>query len=478
MLTNRTKIIATLGPASFAPAVLRELVQAGTNVFRINFSHVDYSMLQELIQNIRTIEAEENKHISILGDLQGPKIRVGVVEGEGAFLEDGAITTVTTESCTSNKDRIFINYEPLAREASPLEEFLIDDGKIKLQVVKRLSPTELEMKVVHGGILKSKKGVNLPNTPISLPALTEKDRKDLDFILSNDFNWVALSFVRSVNDMLELKRIIRDRGVDIGVMAKIEKPAALKQLEAIISESDAVMVARGDLGVEMPIEELPMIQRRIVKCCIAAAKPVVIATQMMESMTTSFLPTRAEASDVAHGVLEGADALMLSGETSVGAHPARVVDYMRKIIAQVELADSIYYKNFDIPNAELTFHSDLICETAVKMAKKVEAKGLITMTFSGYTALRAASYRPKTPVYCFTSNEKLLKRIPLFWGVRGFRFENMESTDAGIQLSHEILTRKGYLNAGDVVINLASMPIQERQRTNTLKISQISNHDQ
>jgi pyruvate kinase len=470
---NKTKIIATLGPASFAPEKLRELILAGTNVFRINFSHIDYAMLEELILNIRKIEQEEEAHISILGDLQGPKIRVGVVEGEGALLEDGAITTVTTEECISNHQRIFINYQPLAVEASPNEEFLIDDGKIKLKVIERISTTELKMQVIHGGMLKSKKGVNLPNTPISLPALTEKDRKDLDFILSNDFDWVALSFVRSVNDILELKRIIKDRGVDIGVMSKIEKPAALKQLEAIILESDAVMVARGDLGVEMPIEELPMIQRRIVKTCIAAAKPVVIATQMMESMTSAFLPTRAEASDVAHGVLEGADALMLSGETSVGAHPARVVDYMRKIISNVEQTETIYNRQLNIPNAEKTYLSDLICETAIQTAEKVKAKALITMTYSGYTTLRASSFRPKTPVFCFTANEKLLKRLPLFWGVQGFQFENMESTDACIQLSHEILVEKGYLHTGDVVINLASMPIQDRQRTNTLKISQI-----
>lgn len=471
---NKTKIVATLGPASFGTPMLIKLVKAGVNVFRINFSHADYSMLEDLVNRIRKVSADQKTPVSILGDLQGPKIRVGVVEGDGIALSDEEIIRITTVEQVSNHEKIFVNYKNLATEASPGDSLLIDDGKIQLEVSEKISNTELLAKVIHGGVLKSKKGVNLPNTPISIPSLTEKDLRDLEFVIQQQFDWVALSFVRSVNDILELKKIIRDHNIDLGIVAKIEKPAALKQLDAIIHESDAVMVARGDLGVEVPIEELPMVQRDIVERCRKAYTPVIIATQMMESMVTAFMPTRAEANDVANGVLEGADALMLSGETSVGNHPELVVDYMNKIIRRVEELGDIFHAPTQIESKNNPVYlSDILCQNAVQTAKNLNAKALITMTQSGYTALRVTSFRPKAPVYCFTNNERLLNRLPLVWGLTGYLYDKMNSTDECIEDSIEILKANKHLKKGDLVINLASMPIQRKLRTNTIKITEV-----
>lgn len=328
--------MATIGPACSDKAVLSRLIKAGVNVFRLNFSHAVYETLEQVIRDVRDLNQQLGTHTALLGDLQGPKIRIGEIQNNGITLRKGDKILFTTVPCMGNAQRIYLNYKEFPLDVEEGDLVLLDDGKIKLEVLRSNRLDEVELVTVHGGLLTSKKGVNLPNTKVSLPSLTEKDLRDLVFILDHDLDWVALSFVRSPNDVRELRKRIQERGKDTHIISKIEKPAAVDEIDAIIAESDGVMVARGDLGVEYPLEKLPLIQKLIVKKCLHQCKPVIIATQMMESMITQFMPTRAEANDVANAVLDGADALMLSGETSVGQHPVQVIEYMCRIIETVE----------------------------------------------------------------------------------------------------------------------------------------------
>lgn len=470
---KRTKIVATLGPASTAIEVLEEMILAGVNVCRINFSHGSYENVLTQINNVRALNTKLNTHVAILADLQGPKLRIGVVENNGVELIVGNEIIITTKECTGNAQRVYIIYPQFPKDVKAGENILIDDGKLLLRVIETNGIDEVKSVVVYGGTLSSKKGVNLPNTKVSLPCLTEKDLKDLDFALEQDVEWIGLSFVRSYHDIADLKQIIHTQKKLARVVAKIEKPEALLEIDKIIEISDAIMVARGDLGVELPMEQVPLVQKMLVRKCLASSTPIIIATQMMESMITNFAPTRAEVNDVANAVLDGADAVMLSGETSVGKYPVKVIEAMSRIIVNVETDESIYYKEQSSVSKNLTFVTDSICYNACIMAKHADVKAIVSMTNSGYTAFRIASQRPQAQIFIFTDNHSLLTTLNLLWGVQGFYYDKYESTDRTIAETLEILKSNHFIATDDLVINIMSMPMKERGRTNMLKLSQV-----
>lgn len=473
---NRTKIVATLGPASSSPEMLEQMARAGTDVFRINFSHGDYSAVEVLIKNIREVNRRLGTNVSILGDLQGPKLRIGEVENNGVELKEGAELIFTSHKVMGSAERVYMTYQQFPKDVKPGETVLIDDGKIVLKVISTNSTDEVRAQVMHGGILSSKKGVNLPNTKVSLPCLTEKDINDLKFALGQQFDWIGLSFVRSGADIIELKHMISEfaPGSKAKVIAKIEKPEAILDIENIVRETDAVMVARGDLGVEVPMQRVPVLQKMIVRKCLEASKPVIIATQMMESMITNISPTRAEVNDVANSVMDGADAVMLSGETSVGRHPAKVVEAMSKIIAQVEEEHHLYYPaRTPVFSIDERYISDQICYSAAQLAKQVDATAIITMTHSGYTAFRVSSYRPKASIFVFTDNYSILTQLSLVWGVRGFYYDKNISTDHTIADIKFRLKKDGYVATNDFIINIASIPLSEKGKTNMIKLTLV-----
>lgn len=471
---NKTKIVATVGPASSSPEVLEAMIKEGVDVFRVNFSHVDYDAVRKVINDIKDLNEKLGTHTAILADLQGPKLRIGEVENGQIDLIQGSEVIITTEKCIGTSHRLFITYPQFPKDVKVGEKILVEDGKFMLEVISTDKNTEVKAKVLHGGILASKKGVNLPNTKISLPCLTEKDLGDLEFALSCNVNWIGLSFVRSAADIIELRHIITNHKRRTRIIAKIEKPEAIEDLDNIIAEADGIMVARGDLGVEMPMQELPMIQKRIIKKCQDAAKPVIVATQMMESMITNITPTRAEVSDVANSVLDGADAVMLSGETSVGKHPVKVIEAMQKIIREVETHG--YHYNYEYPpfsNNSPRFVTDSICYTACTLARQSGASSIITMTHSGYTAFRLSCYRPNANIFMFTDNKSILDMINLLWGVRGFYYDKNISTDHTIADIKHFLKKDGWIKDGELVINIGSIPLGEKGKTNMLKLSEV-----
>ncbi len=475
---KRTKIVATLGPASSSAAVIEEMIKAGADVCRINFSHGAYDIVLEQINTIRSLNKKLGKHTAILADLQGPKLRIGVVENNGVELVAGKEVTITTNECIGTAEKLYITYPQFPKDVNVGENILIDDGKLLLTVVSTNGIDEVKAIVGHGGTLSSKKGVNLPNTKISLPCLTEKDLKDLDFALTHKVDWVGLSFVRSAADIIELKHLIQnfDHNVRTRVVAKIEKPEAISDIDNIIKETDALMVARGDLGVEVPMQEVPVIQKMLVRKCLEASKPVIIATQMMESMITNISPSRAEVNDVANSVMDGADAVMLSGETSVGNHPAKVVAAMTKIIEHVEQESDVYNRDNAAPEVDIhnqRFLSDSICYTAAKMAQRTNAAAIVTMTHSGYTAFKLSSHRPKAEIFVFTDNYDILTTLNLVWGVRGFYYDKNISTDHTIADIKFILKKSGEVKTGDLIINIASIPLSEMGKSNMIKLSAV-----
>ena len=467
-MIRKTKIIATIGPATSHRDILRKIIQKGVNVCRLNFSHLSHEKAKEIITSIKEINRELHVHTAILADLQGPKIRVG--EFPKKRLKKGEEIVFSTRK---KKNAIYINYSRFAKEVNLNDRVLVDDGKIVLNVVDTNKKDTVKLKVVFGGILTSKKGVNLPNTKISLPCLTKKDKNDLKFILSEKIEWIGLSFVRSVKDVRLLKKIIKNKKLHQKVIAKIEKPEAIKSIDGIIKESDAIMVARGDLGVEVPPEKVPVYQKMIVEKCIENGKPVVIATQMLESMTTNPTATRAEVNDVANSVIDGADAVMLSGETSVGKHPQKAVDTMRKIIKNVETSEHSISKNRSpiILKNNNRLMSNVICSNACIVTEQVGAKAIITITHSGYNTIKTSSFRPAAFIYAFTNNHTILNTLSLVWGVQGFYYDRGETTDQTIEETKEILKKRKLIRKGDLVVNLASMPAIERGTTNMMKIS-------
>lgn len=472
--TKKTKIVATLGPACSEKTILRDMIEAGVNVFRINFSHADYTDVKERIDMIRELNDEMGYHTSILADLQGPKLRVGVMKEDVVVSKGDKITFTTAEDVLGTAERVYMNYKEFPRDVNPGERILLDDGKLIFEVIKTDKKTEVEAVVIQGGPLKSKKGVNLPNTKVSLPALTEKDIRDAIFAIENNVDWIALSFVRTPQDLEDLQDLIaKHSDHKIPIVAKIEKPEAVENIDKIVAFCDGLMVARGDLGVEVPAQEVPLIQKKLINRAKTARIPVIVATQMMETMITSLTPTRAEVNDVANSVMDGADAVMLSGETSVGNYPVQVIETMTKIIESVE--DSPLIKvPLNPPHIRTKrFVTKSICYHAAIMADDINAKAITTLTNSGYTAFQISAWRPKSHILVFTSNKRILTQLNLLWGVRAYYYDKFVSTDDTIDDLNHICKEKGYVKEGEMVINLAAMPIMKKGMVNTLRVSEI-----
>ena len=475
MPTNKkTKIVATLGPACSTKEVIKKMIDAGVNVFRINFSHADYTDVSERIQMIRELNEEFGYTTSILGDLQGPKLRVGVMKEDVVVSKGDKITFTTAEDILGTASRVYMNYKEFPKDVNPGERILLDDGKLIFEVTKTDKNTEVEAVVVQGGPLRSKKGVNLPNTKVSLPALTEKDIRDAKFAIENNVDWIALSFVRTPKDLEDLQDLIAEHSDHkIPIIAKIEKPEAVENIDKIVAFCDGLMVARGDLGVEVPAEEVPLIQKKLIHRAKTARIPVIVATQMMETMITSLTPTRAEVNDVANSVMDGADAVMLSGETSVGNYPVEVIETMTRIIESVEDSPLIKVPISQPQIKNSRYITKSICYHAAQMADTINAKAITTLTNSGYTAFQISAWRPKSHILVFTSNRRILTQLNLLWGVRAYFYDKLVSTDDTIEDINTICQEKKYVKKGDMVVNLAAMPIVAKGMVNTLRVSEI-----
>lgn len=476
MLTNKkTKIVATLGPACGTREIIKDMIDAGVNVFRINFSHADYEGVKEKISIIRGLNEEFGYTTAILGDLQGPKLRVGVME-EGTVVHDGdEITFTTAEDIIGNAKKAFMKYQNFPNDVNVGERILLDDGKLIFEIVSTDKKTEVVAKVIQGGELKSKKGVNLPNTKISLPALTEKDIADAIFAIEQKVDWIALSFVKTPRDLQDLQELIAKHSeVKIPIIAKIEMPEALENMDKIVAYCDGLMVARGDLGVELPAHEVPLVQKDLIRRAKTARIPVIVATQMMETMITSLTPTRAEVNDVANSVMDGADAVMLSGETATGNYPVQVIQRMTQICEAVEDSPLIRVPQNTPQIKTKRFVTKTVCHQAALLANEIEAKAICTLTNSGYTAFQISAWRPSSAhILVFTSNRRILTQLNLLWGVKSFFYDNEVSTDDTVTDVNKIAVEKGYASKGDYLINLAAMPIKEKGMVNTMRVSEI-----
>jgi len=471
---KKTKIVATLGPSSSKSKIIEKMILEGVNVFRINFSHADYNLVKEKIKTIRSLDKKLKTNSSILGDLQGPKIRLGKIEENSKVLAGEEYNFYTNKEFIGNKKKGYINYNQFAKDLSKGENILIDDGKLIFKVISSDKKSIVKTKVIQGGLLNSNKGVNLPNTKISLPALTKKDLDDAKFIFKNDFDWIALSFVRTKNDIIGLKKLMKKfSDHEIPIIAKIEKPEAINNIEEIIEFSDGLMVARGDLGIEIPAEEVPLIQKELVIKSKNSRIPIIIATQMMESMIENLSPSRAEVNDVANSVMDGADAVMLSGETSVGNYPVEVVKSMSSIIKAVENSSIIKIPHSSSNEITKRYISNSICSNAANMANEIKAKAISTITISGYTAYQISSWRPNAHILVFSSNKKILTQLNLLWGVKAFYYNNFKSTDKTVEEINKIALNMGYIQKKDLMINLTSMPVKNKGMVNTLRVSVI-----
>lgn len=470
---KKTKIVATLGPATNTKEILADMAARGVNVFRINFSHADYDIVKERVRQIREINEERGYNVAVLADLQGPKLRVGVMKDD-VLLKAGDIFKFTTEECEGTNEKAFMTYQRFPKDVKAGEQILVDDGKLQFEVVSTDKEKEVITKVIVGGALKSKKGVNLPNTNISLPALTDKDKKDAVFALKQEVDWIALSFVRTPEDLRMLRDLIKQNSrYRVPVIAKIEKPEAVENIDALIPYCDGLMVARGDLGVEVPMQDVPLIQKMLVRRAKQARIPVIIATQMMETMIDNPVPTRAEVNDVANSIMDGADAVMLSGETSVGKHPIKVIKKMTEIIGSVEFSPLIEVPHEPPHIRTNRFVTKSICHHAAQMADDIKAAAISTLTNSGYTAFQISAWRPKSHVIAFTSERRILGKLNLLWGVRAYYYDRDLSTDDTIEDINEIIKEKGFVKIGDFVINLSSMPVEARGKVNTLRVSHM-----
>mgnify|MGYP001191833234 CR=1 FL=1 len=472
---KKTKIVATLGPATSTKEVLKAMMDEGVDVFRVNFSHADYADVEERINTIRELNEEFGYNVAVLADLQGPKLRVGVMKGEIVVHEGDEIVFATGKKFEGDRHRVYMTYDNFPQDAKPGEKILLDDGKLIFEVISTDKKSEVKAKVIQGGPLKSKKGVNLPNTNISQPALTEKDIEDALFAIKMKVDWMALSFVRNPEDLIQLEELIKQHSDQkIPIIAKIEKPEAVENIDKIVAYCDGLMVARGDLGVEIPAEEVPLIQKQLVLRAKRARIPVIIATQMMETMITSLTPTRAEVNDVANSVMDGADAVMLSGETSVGQYPVQVIRQMANIVKSVE--DSPLIKVPQIPPHIKTkrYITKSICYHAALMANEINASAISTLTNSGYTAFQISAWRPSAHILVFTSNKRILTQLNLLWGVKAFYYDKFVSTDETIEDVNAIACKKGYLEVGDMLVSLAAMPIQDKGMVNTLRVTEIT----
>ena len=469
---KRTKIVATLGPACNSKEIIETMMECGVNVFRINFSHAEYDDVREKVAIIREINERSDYNVAVLGDLQGPKLRVGKM-AEKVKLQIGDVFTFTTTKCEGTNEKAYMTYKNFPKDVKVGEQILVDDGKLLFEVIETDGEKNVKTKVLRGGKLKSKKGVNLPNTNISLPALTSKDKKDVMFAIEMSVDWIALSFVRTPEDLIQLQELIKDNSsYKIPIIAKIEKPEAVANIDRITPHCDGLMAARGDLGVEVPMEEVPLIQKRLVLKAKKASIPIIIATQMMETMITSQVPTRAEVNDVANSIMDGADAVMLSGETSVGEFPIQVIQQMRKIIESVENSPLISIPDEYVQCINDRFITKTICHQAALMANSINAEVITTLTDSGYTAFHISSWRPTSNILVFSSNRRILAMLNLLWGVKGIFYDRFVSTDQTIEDINKMANERNYLNEGDFAINITSMPVKKRGMANTMRITE------
>ncbi|MDF1575952.1 MAG: pyruvate kinase [Bacteroidales bacterium] len=471
---SHTKVIATIGPRTRNKEILEKMIHEGVDVLRINLSHDTHDEHLKTIRFVQELNKELGSSVALLGDLQGPKLRIGMMENDEVLLEDGQEFSFVTTPCTGTREKAYLSYGHLPADVSRGDKILVDDGKLIFEVSASNLTDTVTTRVISGGPLSSNKGVNLPHTRISQPSLTEKDIRDAKFLLDNQVDWIALSFVRKEKDIRDLRKIIDEHPSNARIIAKIEKPEALNELDAIIEASDAVMVARGDLGVEVDFHKVPLIQKNIIKRCIEKSKPVIVATQMMESMVNNPSPTRAEANDVANAVLDGADSVMLSGETSVGKYPVETIRSMQMIIDSTETEEYIYYKEHrSIPSAK-NYLADSICYSAVQLAEQVNAAAIVSLTYSGFTAIRISSHRPKAPIFTFTMNQDLINDMSLVWGVRAFYFGKCNHINEYIEYTEEFLISQNLLKKGDLVVHVGSIPIMEKGKTNMLKLTRVS----
>ena len=474
MKFKKTKIIATLGPASSSKEMIKKLIKSGVDVLRVNFSHATHDEVERIVDDVNDLRKELGSNVTLLGDLQGPKIRIGELENNIELKKNQSLSICSNLSESNGVDKIFISYPSFAKDVNPGENILVDDGKLIFKVISTNKKDTVNVKVVQEGVLRPKKGVNLPNTKISQPALTEKDIDDAKFAVKKSFDWIALSFVRSKKDVLQLRGLIESQcDYHIPIISKIEKPQAIEKIDSIIKVSNGIMVARGDLGIEIPAEEVPLNQKKIVAKCKKRGIPVIIATQMMESMIDSLTPSRAEVNDVANSVMDGADAIMLSGETSMGKYPCEVVKKIEDIIYGVE--DSPLIKiPIDLPEIKSDrLITKSICKNAATIASEIGASAICTLTNSGYTGWQISSWRPSSLVIVFTSNKKILTQMNLLWGVKGIYYNNFESTDKTVEEVNSLALENKFIKKGDYVINLAAMPIYEKGQVNTLRITKI-----
>ncbi len=471
---KRTKIVATLGPATSDRNILKQMILEGVDVFRVNFSHANYENVKETVATIRELGKEMETTVAILGDLQGPKLRVGMMKEEVVVEPGDQISFCTGNEFEGDSKKVYMNYDNFPKDVKKGERVLLDDGKLMFEVLETNEVDEVKTIVIQGGPLRSRKGVNLPNTNISLPALTIKDKEDAIFAISLEVDWIALSFVRHAEDLKELQALIEANSEHkIPIIAKIEKPEAVANIEKIVAYCDGLMVARGDLGVEVPAEEVPLIQKELVLTAKRARIPVIIATQMMETMITSLTPTRAEVNDVANSVMDGADAVMLSGETSVGKYPVEVIKKMSNILKNVENSPLINVPQEPPHIRTNRYITKSICYHAAIMANEIEAKAICTLTNSGYTAFQISAWRPAAHILVFTSNHRILSRLNLLWGVKAFYYDKYVSTDETVDDVNKIAVAKGFVAKGEYLINLAAMPIVDKGMVNTLRVSQV-----
>ncbi len=471
---SHTKVIATIGPATRNKDILEKMFHEGVDVCRINLSHDTHEERARTIRYINELNEELGTNVAILADLQGPKLRVGEMENDCVVLEDGQEFAFVTTPCIGTTEQAYLSYDKLPADAVLGEKILVDDGKLIFEVIESNGKDRVITKVIAGGPLSTKKGVNLPDTNVSSPSLTEKDIKDAQFALDQKADWLALSFVRMEKDIFDLRKIVNAHPNSAGIIAKIEKPEALREINEIIEAADAIMVARGDLGVEVEFSRVPIIQKSIIKKCLEASKPVIVATQMMESMITNATPTRAEANDVANAVLDGADAVMLSGETSVGKYPVGTIINMQKIIDATESEEYIYNRKNKPRMKEETFLAESIVYNATRLAKDVDAAAIITLTHSGFTAVKMSSHRPKAPIFAFTMNEDLICDLSLVWGVRSFFFGECQNVNEYVEYTEEFLVSQNLLKKGDLVVHVGSIPILSKGKTNMLKLTRVS----
>ncbi len=472
--SRRTKIVCTLGPSSSTEEEIERLYRAGMNVVRINFSHGTHEDHERTIGYVRKVAMKHQYSIPVLMDLQGPKIRVGQMKDGGQVINEGDMIEITTRDVEGNNMLIPIDYEGLSEDAQTGNQILIDDGLLELKIIKN-DGGRIVARVIVGGLLKSRKGVNLPDVDISMSSLTEKDIEDLEFGLRVGVDFVAMSFVRNGNDVQDVISRVRAAGSNAAIIAKIEKPEAVEMIDEIIEEADAIMVARGDLGIEIPSEHVPLAQKKIIERCRIAGKPVITATQMLDSMISNPRATRAESSDVANAVMDGTDAVMLSGETAAGKYPVEAVRTMDKIIRSVEEnSESLYYSlQYKKPDWKEKQVIESLSYSCVTMAENVEAKAISTLTHSGNTARRIAKFRPKVPIIAFTESKIVRRQLNLVWGVESVRLKELFDTDQSVKLMEDYLLTNGLVNKGDRVIIATGMPLAKRGRTNMIKISTI-----